>query len=191
MSVLLPSHPIQRMISKRPLHNHTSPSRQSYRHSPLLNSNPSSLASNSWLTSAACFLTPQILACAVLSVPTLPTSLAVPLIVPSVCPCSGTRLPCISPSCPAGEDGGDALLDVIFCDMLRCCKCWNGDGNTFEGPIATNSNPLERARIHIMPYSSCTVMQLRSLSESRISWVVGEGGRVEVTRDDVVALNGW
>jgi hypothetical protein len=163
----------------------------SYLPSPLLNSNPSNRPSNNWLTSPARFLTPHILAFAPLVVPTLPTSLPAPLNVPSVCPCSGTSPPCISLSCIAGVAGRDELPDVIFRGGPRCCDCWNGEGNTLEGPMATNNNPLDSARMHMMPYSSWMVMQLRSFSELRMSREVGDGGRDAATREEVLALKGW
>lgn len=68
---------------------------------------------------------------------------------------------------------------------------WKGKEKTFEGPMATNSSPLDNARMHMMPYSSWMVMQLRSFSESRISREVGEGGRDELAREEVLLLKGW
>ena len=68
---------------------------------------------------------------------------------------------------------------------------WNGKEKTFEGPMATKSSPLDKARMHMMPYSSWMVMQLRSFSESRISREVGEGGRDELAREEVLLLKGW
>lgn len=57
--------------------------------------------------------------------------------------------------------------------------------------MATNSSPLDNARMHMMPYSSWIVMQLRSFSESRISRALGDGGRDAATREEVLVLKGW
>jgi hypothetical protein len=57
--------------------------------------------------------------------------------------------------------------------------------------MATNNNPLDSARMHMMPYSSWMVMQLRSFSELRMSREVGDGGRDAATREEVLALKGW
>lgn len=69
---------------------------------------------------------------------------------------------------------------------FRCCG--NGEGELFEGRIATNSKPLDKARIYMMPYSSWMVMQLRSLVASALR--ADEGGRAELTRDEVFVLDG-
>jgi hypothetical protein len=82
----------------------------------------------------------------------------------------------------------------MFLETLKCCGYWNCEGNVFEGPMATNRRPLDSMRMHMMPYSSWMVMQLRSFSPVfalRSSAPVGDGGSDELTREEALVLNGW
>lgn len=108
--------------------------------SPPLSTYPSSFPSNQRDTSSACLLTPQILA--VFTLPCVPTDPAILAALLSTSP---------------GELGDEVCEDPMRGVWLWL---WIEEG---EGPIATNINPEERARMHIIPNSSCSVIALRSL----------------------------